>query len=86
MPEYNVDFGWRGVMAAGQDKVSGTTLPTSGYTVHNLFASWKPDEGVLQDSGFRFGIENILDKTYREHLSGDNGMGRTFRITLAHQF
>tara|TARA_R110002126_G_scaffold54214_19_gene146664 strand:+ start:1299 stop:3314 length:2016 start_codon:yes stop_codon:yes gene_type:complete len=86
VPEYNVDFGWRGVMAAGQDKVSGSTAATPGYTVHNLFASWKPDEGVLQDSEFRFGIENILDKTYREHLSGDNGKGRTFRVTLVHQF
>lgn len=86
VPEYNVDFGWRGVMAAGQDKVSETTLPTSGYTVHNLFASWKPDEGLLQDSEFRFGIENLLDKNYREHLSGDNAAGRTFRVTLAHQF
>lgn len=86
VPEYNVDFGWRGVMAAGQDRVSGSTSETSGYAVHNLFASWKPDEGLLQDSEFRFGIENVLDKTYREHLSGDNGKGRTFRVTLVHQF
>lgn len=86
VPDYDFAFGWRGVMAAGQDKVSGTTDPTSGYTVHNLFASWQPSEGMLQGSEVRFGIENVLDKTYREHLSGDNGNGRTFRLTLAKQF
>ncbi|UUX49014.1 TonB-dependent receptor [Nisaea acidiphila] len=86
VPDYDLDFGWRGVMAAGQDKVSGSTSETPGYTVHNLFASWKPSEGMLQGSEVRFGIENVLDKTYREHLSGDNGNGRTFRLTLAKQF
>jgi hemoglobin/transferrin/lactoferrin receptor protein len=86
LPEQDLSFGWRGVFAAGQDKVSGTTLTTDGYTVHNLFASWKPTEGVMGGTEVRFGVENLLDKNYREHLSGDNAAGRTFRITLARQF
>lgn len=86
LPDQDLSLGWRGVFAAGQDKVSGTTLPTPGYAVHHLFASWQPSEGVMEGTDVRFGVENLFDKAYREHLSGDNAPGRTFKVTLARQF
>lgn len=85
-PEMNLDFGWRGVFARSQGRVSGTTERTSGYMVHDLFSSWKPETGALGGTEFRFGISNLFDRQYKEHLAGDKGKGRTAKLTLARQF
>lgn len=85
-PEYDLEFGWRGVFAHAQKRVSGTTTPTSGYGIHDLFLTWKPSEGHLKDAEFRFGADNIFDRFYEEHLAGDPAKGRTFKLTVAKQF
>lgn len=86
IPEHNIEFGWRGIFARHQHKTAGTTDPSGGYTVHDLFASWKPEDNWLKDGELRFGIENVLNKQYREHLSSDFAKGRTFKVTMAKQF
>ena len=86
VPSENIEFGWRGVFADEQHRVSGTTDQTGGYVVHDVFASWKPQDGYLEGAEIRFGIDNLLDKQYREHLSDDAAKGRTFKLTLAKQF
>lgn len=86
LQDKDITFGWRGVFARHQYKTSNFVDPSSGYVVHDLFASWTPQEGWLQDGEVRFGIENVTDKLYKEHLAGTNGAGRTFKLTLAKQF
>lgn len=93
IPSHDIEFGWRGVFAADQDRVSnpastaeGNGAPTSGYVVQNLFASWMPESGTFENFGLRFGVENLFDKEYREHLSGDNARGRTFKLTATGKF
>ncbi|MGO1120756.1 TonB-dependent receptor domain-containing protein [Rhodovibrionaceae bacterium A322] len=86
VPDENIEFGWRGVFAREQNRVSGTTSRSPGYVVHDLFSSWKPDDGVLRGAEFRFGIDNLFNKQYQEHLAGDPGKGRTFKLTLVKQF
>lgn len=86
IPDKNIEFGWRGVFAVEQDRVSGTTTPSSGYVVHDLFASWKPETGILRNGELRFGVQNLFDQQYQEHLAGDPGKGRTFMLTVAKQF
>lgn len=87
VPEHDIEYGWRGVFARHQLKTSGSApLPTGGYAVHDLFASWKPDEGTFKDGEVRFGVENVFNKNYREHLGSDSAKGRTFKLTLAKQF
>ena len=87
MPEYDLDFGWRGVFAREQTKFSSTfTTPSDGYVVHDVYVNWTPDEGYLKDAEFRFGVDNVMDKAYREFLANDQAKGRTFKLTLAKQF
>lgn len=86
IPSEHVEYGWRGVFADAQGHVSGTAQATGGYVVHDLFASWKPEEGTLAGAEFRFGIDNVFDQQYREHLAGDPGKGRTFKLTVAKTF
>ncbi|MBO6519747.1 MAG: TonB-dependent receptor [Rhodospirillales bacterium] len=86
LQQHNLEYGWRGVFARHQYKTSNFGDPTAGYVVHDLFASWKPDDGWFQDGEVRFGIENVTDKVYREHLYNNNSAGRTFKLTVAKQF
>ncbi|GAB5446156.1 MAG: TonB-dependent hemoglobin/transferrin/lactoferrin family receptor [Gymnodinialimonas sp.] len=54
-----------------------------GYATHDLFASWAPQEGVLEGLEFRAGIDNVFDRTYTNALDGDPGRGMTGRLTVA---
>ncbi len=55
---------------AEQDNVSATNneLPSEGYTLLNAFGAWTVSERVTVSAG----VENILDRSYREHLAGYN--------------
>ncbi len=91
LPENHLEFGWRGVFAKEQVLVdstnnSGTNTRSGGYVVHDLFASWKPEEGAVGGTEFRFGISNLFDRRYQEHLAGDVAKGRSVKLTLARQF
>ncbi len=86
VPDMNLEFGWRGVLAAQQEDRNGTTVRTGGYMVNDIFSSWKPQTGTLGGTEVRFGISNIFDREYKEHLAGDKGKGRTAKLTLARTF
>jgi hemoglobin/transferrin/lactoferrin receptor protein len=85
LPDYDVSFGWRGLFA-GSIATGATARPGrdfGGYAVHDLFVDWKPDEGTFAGFEMRGSVENLFDKQYRANLSGDDGKGRTFKLTLA---
>ncbi len=58
---------------AEQDEVSLTNseLETPGHVVVNLYGDWQLSDGVRLSAG----VENLLDQTYRDHLSGQNRNG-----------
>lgn len=85
IPDHDVEFGWRGLFAAGID-TGATTGPFPGYGVHDVFASWKPREGILGGYELRASVENIFDKDYQNNLAGDPARGRTFKLTMNKQF
>ena len=86
IPHYGLIFGWRGVFAAAQGRVSGRTRPASGYSVHDVYAAWTPASGPFSGLALRAGIDNLFDKSYKEHLAGDSGKGRTFKLSFVKQF
>jgi iron complex outermembrane recepter protein len=54
-----------------QGNIVGQDLgPTAGFTVVSVNAGWRPREGALLTAG----IDNLLDKTYAEHLSRSGAM------------
>ena len=86
VPHYGLTFGWRGVFAAAQKRVSGRTRPGSGYSVHDVYAAWAPANGPFSGLELRAGIDNLFNKSYKEHLAGDSGKGRAFKLTFVKQF
>ncbi len=65
---------WRlsgeGVFFASQNKVSSTNgeQKTAGYSLYNLRAQW----AFISQAQLGFGVENVFDKKYANHLGGYN--------------
>jgi iron complex outermembrane receptor protein len=64
------DFGLESVLYARQEQVSDTNgeTATAGYGIVNINAGWQPLPGLR----LTMGIDNLLDRNYREHLGGYN--------------
>lgn len=94
MPEQGVRVGWTSRFVAGpQDKALDRSTPpgtstrySEAFNVHNVFASWKPQDGPLLGWEAEAGVDNIFNKQYKEFLVNDDAKGRTFKLTLAKQF
>jgi hemoglobin/transferrin/lactoferrin receptor protein len=78
--------GWRGEFAATQDEVALASQRTGGYAVHNLFLTWRPQDGALEGLDVRLAVDNLFDKQFRRHLNSLDAEGRTFKVTLARTF
>jgi len=83
---WDLDIGWRGDFYAAQDRVGVDETATAGYAVHNLYAAWKPDEGQFANSELRLNVDNVFDKSYRNHLATNEGTGRTFKLSFSQRF
>ena len=74
---------------------------TQGYFIWNLRGQYRPQYAAIKGFQIGFGIENVLDESYRTHLSGANrnsanegtvigehlpGPGRNFYATLSYDW
>ena len=87
VPEYNLEFGWKAQYFSST--MFGSTVGPSGiagafpaYDLHGVFISWKPDDPDFGAFEVRASLENIFDQQYRHNLSGDDGKGQTFKVSL----
>ncbi|WP_375451789.1 TonB-dependent receptor domain-containing protein [uncultured Devosia sp.] len=92
--DWDLNYGARVTLAAagryvapaiqqGQVVADGTA---EAFATLDLFASWKPSQGQFAGTELTAGIDNVFDEDFRENLSGDRSIGRTFKLTLAKQF
>ncbi len=66
---------------------TGTTVvDTDSWTTHNLRATYKPQEGLLEGFEMRVGIDNLFDTTYRANLATYDAPGRNIKFTLSKVF
>ena len=71
-------------VAADESDTNGSTTP--GYVIVNLRATVTPQEGVLEGTSFRFGIENALDMNYTPFLATRPAPGRNLKFTVSKAF
>ncbi|SFI71904.1 TonB-dependent receptor domain-containing protein [Aerobium aerolatum] len=95
LPDYDLSFGWqaRFVSAPQNSALNTGTAPANGSTrysrpfdVHNVFITWKPQEGQMRGWEVAGGIDNIFNAQYKEFLHNEPSKGRTFKISLSKQF
>ena len=93
MPDHDVKFGWKARFVAGpQDKSRDTNTPpanetrySKAFNVHDVFFTWKPQDGQLAGWEANFGVDNVFNKQYKEFLVNDDAKGRTFKVSLSKQ-
>ena len=78
-----LDLSWELVAARGET-YEGDHTP--GYAVHNLRATWAPQEGWLEGAELRLGIENAGDRDYTPYLATRPAPGRNVKLTLSKTF
>lgn len=82
LPQQNLTIGWRG---AYHDKITTSSVTTSGaaYHTHDLFVTWKPQDGALVGLEVNLSVENLFDATYRNNLAQDNAIGRNAKLSIS---
>lgn len=78
-----LDLSWELEAARTETSSSGRS---AGYSVHNLRATYLPQQGILKGAEFRVGLENVLDKQYTPHLSTRPATGRNLKLTVSKVF
>lgn len=79
-----LDLSWEVVADRRFTRTTDADVP--GFAVHNLRATYKPQEGVLDGMEIRVGVENLFDKKYTRRLSTRPAAGRNIKLTLAKSF
>ncbi|MFN3546281.1 MAG: TonB-dependent hemoglobin/transferrin/lactoferrin family receptor [Mesorhizobium sp.] len=93
LPQHDLRFGWRArIVADPQDEARRANAPigtstryATAFDVHDVFLTWKPDEGQLKGWELNAGVDNLFDQDYKEFLNNDRAIGRTFKLSLAKQ-
>lgn len=87
IPAFDLKLGSRVEFAQRQER-SGTESASAGFTVADLYASWKPSEqiwdGKLEGLRVDAGIDNVFDKHYQRHLSNLPEEGVNYKISAAY--
>lgn len=78
-----LDVSWEVVADRGMDR---SVTPSTGYGVHNLRATYRPESGFLEGTEFRVGIENLFDREYTPALATRTAMGRNLKFTVSKTF
>jgi hemoglobin/transferrin/lactoferrin receptor protein len=87
IPAADLAFGVTNEIAWAQNRVpdgSEDELVVDGYHIVNLFASWAPDEGLLEGLRVDAGIENVVDNEYERYLALEDAPGRDFRLAVSY--
>ncbi|WP_299747780.1 TonB-dependent hemoglobin/transferrin/lactoferrin family receptor [uncultured Tateyamaria sp.] len=79
-------IGGRVTFAGDQNDFPETGSAGESYTVVDLFGSWSPSEGPLQNATFRAGIDNLFDEQYTIFPNELPQTGRSFKVSAAFEF
>ncbi len=66
--------------------IAASTRYSEAFDVHDIFLTWKPEDGQFAGWEAELGVDNMFDQQYKEFLINDDAKGRTFKVSLAKQF
>ena len=80
----DLKVGLNSVFAADRTQARGMF---EGYNVHNIYATYRPSEGVFKGVEVRFGVDNLFDKKYQPATYFSTpAKGRNVKLSLAKTF
>ncbi len=63
-----------------------TPTHTPAYDTHDLFVTWKPQDGALAGIDVTLTVENVFDADYKNNLSLDRAQGMNAKLTIGKNF
>ncbi|MGH6947863.1 MAG: TonB-dependent receptor domain-containing protein [Kiloniellales bacterium] len=84
LPEIDSLVGWRVLAADRFDKVNDPAEARDGYTVHDLYFSWAPREGLLRGLRLDLGIDNLFDRSYARVFTNAPEPGRGYNAFVSY--
>jgi hemoglobin/transferrin/lactoferrin receptor protein len=82
-PPIDSSLSWRSVVAGRLDNApAGQEL--SAYTLHDVFVSYQPSQGLLDGLRLDLGVTNLFDETYERTSPGAYEEGRSFRAGVSY--
>ncbi|MEL6202382.1 MAG: TonB-dependent receptor [Pseudomonadota bacterium] len=101
LPQYDIRFGWDARFVANETRVPVSVNPRftndvaastrqeefrrRGFNTHDIWLTWKPDDGPLEGVDASVRVDNITDEFYQEFLStAGPAKGRTFKAALGY--
>lgn len=78
-------IGARSILAQGRDKPDGSHR--AGFGVHDIYAIWQPQDGMLHGVTINMGIDNLTDRDYTPatYQTGP-APGRNIKLSLSRAF
>ncbi|MEL7131938.1 MAG: TonB-dependent hemoglobin/transferrin/lactoferrin family receptor [Pseudomonadota bacterium] len=83
-PDWTV--GARVTFAGDQNDVPEGSVTGESYTVVDLFGSWAPSRGPLENAVFRAGIDNVFDEQYTIFPNELPQPGRSLKVSATFEF
>ncbi|MEO0370355.1 MAG: TonB-dependent hemoglobin/transferrin/lactoferrin family receptor [Pseudomonadota bacterium] len=85
-PNADWTYGFRTTWAFERNQPPTGVIPADSYQLVDLFAVWAPQQGPLQNTVVRFGIDNAFDQEYNIYPNDLPQPGRSFKVSASHRF
>jgi len=84
LPEVDSFVGWQGTFAEKFNEGTVIANHRDGYQLHEIYARWRPEDGML--SGFSVGVtaENLFDEEYQRVSSDTMEEGRSVLVDVSY--
>jgi len=92
LPERDLVIGWRAYYFDAIDTGPAFTAPDyahlagKAHDVHDIFVTWKPDEGAMAGLEVSLVVENVFDKEYMSNLALDPSPGLNAKLSISKGF
>lgn len=80
----DTQIGWRTTIAEDFEDNGNPTNDRDGYTLHDIYAIWRPGIEPLDGLSLAVGIDNLFDETYTRVFTGANEAGRNYKAWVAY--
>ena len=84
LPELDSLVGWRVLLARDFDKVDSRFDAREGYSVHDLYVSWRPSAAPINGVEVDLGVDNVFDEAYTRVSNFAVEPGRSFKVLVGY--
>ena len=84
--DLGLKVGVRSAFVDGQYEVESANDETKGYSVHDIYVDWSPQNGVLEGFDILASVDNVFDRQYQIHTSDDPSKGQNFKLAIVRKF